>query len=115
MRSMSKSSARWSSVLGLLALIACSVNSPPPGIEPGSPRAQAFLATLEQRTLAFFGDRSAAQTGLRPNRWPTLTFSSIAAVAFALTASPIGVEPGYVPRAQAAVRTLATLRWFWQA
>ena len=64
---MSKSSARWSLVLGLLALIACSVNSPPPGIEPGSPRAQAFLDTLEQRTFHFFWERSDPRTGLTPD------------------------------------------------
>jgi hypothetical protein len=113
---MSKSSARCSWLIGIsLALAACAGLGPAPGIEPGSPRAQAFLDTLERRTFAFFWERSDAQTGLTPDRWPTLTFSSIAAVGFALTAYPIGVERGYVTRAQAAQRTLATLRWFWQA
>ena len=84
-------------------------------IDPRSPRAQAFLDTLELRTFNFFWERSDPRTGLTPDRWPTLTFSSIAAVGFALTAYPIGVERGYVTRIQAADRTLATLRWFWQA
>jgi hypothetical protein len=79
------------------------------------PRAQAFLDTLEQRTFNFFWERTDPQTGLTPDRWPTLTFSSIAAVGFALTAYPIGVDRGHVTRSQAADRTLATLRWFWQA
>jgi len=113
---MPKSSARCSWLIGIsLALAACAGLGPAPGIEPGSPHAQAFLDTLEQRTFNFFWERSDAQTGLTPDRWPTLTFSSIAAVGFALTAYPIGVQRGYVTRAQAAERTLATLRWFWQA
>ena len=36
----------------------------------------------------------------------------VAAVGFALTAYPIGVERGYVPRAQARDRVLKTLRFF---
>ena len=95
--------------------LACAGNGPAQAFDPGSPRAQAFLDTLEQRTFNFFWERTPPQTGLTPDRWPTLTFSSIAAVGFALTAYPIGVERGYVTRAQAAERTLATLRWFWQA
>jgi len=53
--------------------------------------------------------------GLTPDRWPTPSFSSIAAVGFALTAYPIGVEHQWVTRAQAADRTRATLRFFWTA
>ena len=99
----------------VLASLACGGDGPARPIAPNSPRAQAFLDTLEQRTFNFFWERTDPQTGLTPDRWPTLTFSSIAAVGFALTAYPIGVERGYVTRAQAAERTLATLRWFWQA
>jgi hypothetical protein len=80
-----------------------------------SPRAQAFLDTLEQRTVAFFWERSDPQTGLTPDRWPHQTFASIAAVGYALTAYPIGVEQGTISRADAATRTLNTLRWFWLA
>jgi hypothetical protein len=54
-----------------------------------------------------------AANGLTPDRWPTPSFSSIAAVGFALTAYPIGVEHGWITRQQAADRTLATLRFFW--
>ncbi len=84
-------------------------------VDPTSPRVQAFLDTLEQRTFAFFWERTDPQTGLTPDRWPTPSFSSIAAVGFALTAYPVGVERGYIARADGAARTLATLRWFWQA
>jgi hypothetical protein len=94
---------------------ACRNDGPPAPPDPHSPRAEAFLDTLTQRTFNFFWERTDLQTGLTPDRWPTLSFSSIAAVGFALTAYPIGVDRGYVTRAQAAERTLATLRWFWQA
>ncbi|MGH7521803.1 MAG: glucoamylase family protein, partial [Gemmatimonadales bacterium] len=50
---------------------------------------------------------------LTPDRWPTPSFSSIAAVGFALTAYPIGVEHSWITRQDAADRTLATLRFFW--
>src|SRR6185295_14813411 len=73
----------------------------------------AFLDTLEERTFRFFWERSDSVSGLTPDRWPTKSFVSVAAVGFALTAYPIGVERGYVTRAQARDRTLATLRYFW--
>jgi hypothetical protein len=111
---MPASSFRLLASLSLSCLV-CGGNGTAPSIDPGSPRAQAFLDTLQQRTFNFFWERTPPQTGLTPDRWPTLTFSSIAAVGFALTAYPIGVERGYVTRVQAADRTLATLRWFWQA
>src|SRR2546425_11312002 len=53
--------------------------------------------------------------GLTPDRSAAGSFSSIAAVGFALTAYPIGVERGYVTRAAAAQRTLTTLQFFWTA
>ena len=80
-----------------------------PGLTAGE---TAFLDTLERRTFAWFWDLSDPHTGLTPDRWPTRTFSSVAAVGFALTAYPIGVERHYVTRAAAAQRTLVTLRFF---
>jgi len=72
----------------------------------------AFLDTLERRTFAWFWDLTDPRTGLTPDRWPARTFSSVAAVGFALTAYPIGAERDYVTREAAAERTLATLRFF---
>jgi hypothetical protein len=43
--------------------------------------------------------------------WP----ASIAAVGLGLTTYPVGVERGFVPRAEAAERTLTTLRFFWRS
>src|SRR5690606_12391842 len=89
-----------------------------PALEPDpvvSPRQQAFLDPLERRTFNCFWERTSPATGLTPDRWPSQSFSSIAAVGFALTAYPIGAERGYVSRDEAAGRTLTTLRWFWAA
>ncbi len=78
-------------------------------------RQVAFLDTLEQRTFNWFWERSDPRTGLTPDRWPTKSFSSIAAVGFALTAYPVGVERGYVSRTAAADRVLSTLRFMYNA
>jgi hypothetical protein len=102
-------------LLLLLSGLACNATGPAPGLDPASPRAQAFLDTLEQRTFAFFWERSDPTSGLTPDRWPTPSFSSVAAIGFALTAYPIGVERGFVARAAAAQRTTATLRFLWTA
>lgn len=72
----------------------------------------ALFDDLERRTFDYFWDTASAANGLVPDRYPTPSFSSIAAVGFGLTAYPIGVERGYVTRAQAIERVLATVRFF---
>lgn len=84
----------------------------PPTFEPS---ALAFLDSLQSRTFAWFWTLSDSRTGLTPDRWPTESFSSVAAVGFALTTYPVGVERGWVTREEAEVRVLATLRFFWRA
>jgi hypothetical protein len=73
-----------------------------------------FLDTVQTRTFKWFWDVTPHSTGLTPDRWPKLTFSSIAAIGFALPSYIVGVERGYVTRAQAAQRTLNTLRFLYQ-
>src|SRR5437764_14054515 len=73
-------------------------------------RDDALLDDVERRTFHYFWDLADPQTLLIPDRAPTQSFSSIAAVGFGLTAYGIGAERGYVTRVQAAERTLATLR-----
>ncbi|MEJ7809855.1 MAG: glucoamylase family protein [Gemmatimonadaceae bacterium] len=85
---------------------------------PTAPRdaaTEAFLDTLQERTFRWFWETTNAKNGLTPDRWPTKSFSSIAAVGFALTAYPIGVERKWVTREQARDRVLTTLRFFWRA
>jgi hypothetical protein len=80
-----------------------------------APADAAYLDTLEHRTFDWFWDHAHPTTHLVPDRWPTPSFSSVAAIGFGLTAYGIGAERGWVSRAQAAERTLATLRFLWEA
>ena len=76
---------------------------------------EAFLDDLEQRTFRWFWDLADPATGLVPDRAPTPSFSSIAAVGFGLTAYTIGAERGWVTRAAAARRAAATLQFLLDA
>src|SRR5436189_5519152 len=70
----------------------------------------AMLDDVERRGFHYFWDLADPHTFLIPDRAPTPSFSSIAAVGFGLTAYGIGAERGYVTRQEAAARTLATLK-----
>ena len=76
-----------------------------------APDQQAFVDDLEHRTFDWFWQSADPYTGLVPDSWPNHTFSSIAAIGFGLTAYGVGVERGYISRAQAVERTLTTLRY----
>jgi len=73
------------------------------------------LDELEQRTFRFFWETTNPENGLVPDRWPTKSFSSVAAVGFGLTAYPIGAERGWITRQQASARALTTLRFLTRA
>lgn len=103
-------------LLSLLLVAGCasaSVSGTAPAPLPAADLA--LLDSLQRRTFDFFWERSDARTGLTPDRWPTPSFSSIAAVGFALTAYPVGVERQWITRAQATERTLVTLNFFLHA
>src|SRR5215210_975612 len=108
-------------VLPLLLLTQACATARAPGPTPKpaqlqlTTRQSAFLDTLERRTFDWFWERSDSRTGLSPDRWPTKSFSSVAAIGFALTAYPIGIERGYVSRSEAADRVLNTLRFMYNA
>src|SRR5256885_16294170 len=87
----------------VILCIACA-NAPRPTSD------DTLLDDVERRTFHFFWDLADPQTLLIPDRAPTPSFSSIAAVGFGLTAYGIGAGRGYVTRAQAGERALATLR-----
>jgi hypothetical protein len=69
---------------------------------------------LERRTFNFFWETAEPGTGLVPDRWPKPPFASIAAIGFALNAYAIGVERGYISRAQGRARVVTTLRFLWE-
>ncbi|HEX6050964.1 MAG TPA: glucoamylase family protein, partial [Gemmatimonadaceae bacterium] len=93
------------------------VNSPAPStaspVPPASPD-DPFLDTVQTRTFRWFWDVTDHRTGLTPDRWPTLSFSSVGAIGFGLTAYVVGAERGYVSRTQAAERTLNTLQFLYR-
>ena len=91
--------------LGMAALSGCATLAPR--------TAGGFsIDDLEQRTFRWFWDTANPRNGLVPDRWPTKSFCSIAAVGFALNAYAIGADRGWISRAAARDRTLTTLRFF---
>ncbi len=107
---------------GALALAGCAPtrilghhNTPAPTtVTNAAYRGDPFLSDVESRSFEYFWRTTDARTGLTPDRSPSPSFSSIAAIGFALTAYPIGVTQGYVTRDQAAERTLTTLRTLYE-
>jgi hypothetical protein len=115
---------RWCSVALASAALTCGLHGAgAAGTAPASQQSGAlrepqavlfdpFLSDLEKRTFSYFWETANPQNGLIPDRYPTPSFASIAAVGFGLTAYPIGVERGYISRAAARQRVLATLHFF---
>jgi hypothetical protein len=85
-----------------------------PALAPtaGSVALPPLLDDLEHRSFNYFWELGNPANGLVPDRWPSKSFSSIAAVGFGLTSYGVGVERGWIDREQAIARTLATLRFF---
>jgi hypothetical protein len=103
----------------LLLLAACSSLEAPArtgaALRPAeAPAELALLDELERSTFGYFWDLAHPRTHLVPDRWPTRSFSSVAAVGFGLTAYPIGIERGYVSREAGRARVLETLRSLWR-
>src|SRR5882672_1948788 len=109
------SERRAGGLAAALAIAACA--GPPAPTQPQAPIGDAasndaLLDDLEHRTFDLFWRTADPTTHLVPDRFPTPSFSSIAAVGFGLTAYAIGAERGWVSRADAAARVLATLRFY---
>lgn len=74
------------------------------------------LHSLQQETFNYFWKESNPENGLLPdNTMKAGQPASIAGVGMALTTNLVGVERGFVDRARALERTLATLRFFWSS
>jgi hypothetical protein len=75
----------------------------------------AELEKLQHESFSYFLHETNPANGLVIDKsapdWP----SSIAATGLALAAYPVGVERGFMSRAAAVERTLATLRFFWNS
>jgi hypothetical protein len=106
---------RWIAICELLLLTGFRVQcggSDPLAVS-SSPRWDPFLDTLQARTLQYFLKTADSTTGLSPDRWPSSSPSSIAAVGFALTSYPVAVERGLISRVEAAQRVRKTLKFLW--
>lgn len=108
-------------LLAILVLAACHPAPQPASNAPNnaphtlSPADEAFLDTLQTRTFGYFWETANPENGLVPDRWPRETFASVAAVGFALTAYPVGIERGWITRDEGIERVLTTLRFLWDA
>lgn len=75
----------------------------------------AELEKLQRETFEYFLRETNPSNGLVIDKtaadWP----ASIAATGLALASYPVGVERGFISRAAAVERTLATLRFFWNS
>jgi len=80
------------------------MNGPVAGVES--------LERLQRDTFTYFLRQSNPFNGLVADTTEPGAPASIAIVGFALAAYPVGVERGFLTRAEAVARTLATLRFF---
>ncbi len=101
-------------VSAALAAAGCGAMTLDP-VKPVSPIVDPEIDELQRRTFDWFRHVTPTSNGLTPDRWPTPSFCSVAAVGFALTCWPIGVERGWMSREEARARTLTTIRFFHDA
>jgi hypothetical protein len=100
----------------LPAALGCAPKTPSSAARTAPTRKEeAFLDELEERTFRWFWDLADPVTRLVPDRAPTPSFSSVAAVGFGLTAYAIGAERNWVGRREAAERAQQTLRFLLDA
>lgn len=98
--------------------LAASAALPAAGLLSGHARAApadvpASVLDLQRRTFRFFWETTNPANGLAPDRWPSPSTCSIAALGFALNACPIGVANGWISREAARARVLTTLKFLW--
>jgi hypothetical protein len=74
------------------------------------------LHALQRNTFRYFWEETNPENGLIPDNTAAEDIpASIAGVGLALASYPVAVERSFVPRAKAVGRSLATLRFFWNA
>ncbi|RZJ32484.1 MAG: Tat pathway signal protein [Brevundimonas sp.] len=95
-----------------LAMAGCATLPSAMPMAPTGPVLDADVEDLQRKTFDWFVRVTQRSNGLTPDRWPTQSFSSVAAVGFALTVWPVGVERGWMSREEARERTLTTIRFF---
>ncbi len=96
-------------LLALLACLAAPAQTPPLPI--GGEKPPFSLHEVQKRHFLFFWELAHKTNFQIPDRYPTDDFSSIAATGFGLSAYLVGVERGWITRAQAAERVQKTLEF----
>jgi hypothetical protein len=83
---------------------------------PAQTYSDAKLHRLQRNTFRYFWEETNPENGLIPDNTAADDVpASIAGVGLALASYPVAVERSFVSRAKAVERTLATLRFFWNA
>lgn len=77
--------------------------------------AEALLDRLQYRTFRYFWNEANPDKGLVAEMTDPDRPASTAVTGLALTGYPAAVERGFISRRDAAVRTLTTLRFFWNS
>lgn len=80
--------------------------------KPLSPADEAMLDGLQRAAFDYFVQHGSRSNGLVADTSRPGSHASIAVVGFALSAYPVGVERGWMTRAEALQRSLAVLRFF---
>ncbi len=92
-----------------------SVASPLPVVDATTLDDDALLERLQRHAFDYFLLHSSPHNGLVADTSRPGSHSSIATVGFALSAYPVAVARGWIPRDYAVQRTLAALRFFWNS
>ena len=79
---------------------------------PANTAADALLERVQRNAFEYFARNTNPRNGLVADTTREGSQSSIAVVGFALSAYPVGVERGWMTRADALERTRVTLRFF---
>jgi hypothetical protein len=83
--------------------------------EPAALSDEELLDRLQRAAFDYFLENVNPQNGLVADTSRPNSAASIAVVGFALSCYPIGVERGWMTRAEAVKLTLAALRFFWNS
>src|ERR1700722_3025365 len=83
--------------------------------DPSAQSDEEVLDRFQRAAFNYFLEQFNPENGLVADTSRVGAPSSIAVVGFALSCYPVGVERGWITRADAAARALLTLRFFWNS
>jgi hypothetical protein len=81
----------------------------------GAATTEDMLEQLQRDSFSYFLHETNSVNGLVKDKTASNWPASIAAIGLALAAYPVGVERGFMSRADGVERTLTTLRFFWNS